>query len=312
MAAAIAAEAETVNRYPAAGAPSLVAALALKYDLAEERVLVTDGSVSAIAQLIAAVAQPGDEVVFAWRSFEAYPLLVQVTGATPVMVPLTADAEHDLDAMAAAITERTRAVIVCTPNNPTGTVITQEQWDAFIARVPDDVLVLLDEAYVEFVRVPTVDGLAAQAAHDNVVVLRTFSKAYGLAGLRVGYAIGDPATIRAAKLAGIPLSVTAFAVAGALASLSAEGELLERVEALAEAREALWRRLDERGLQVPRPQGNFIWVSATPEHSDAIGDILDAHLLVGRQFPEGVRITIAEPESYDAIVDAVTEIRALA
>lgn len=310
--AAVTAEAAAVNRYPAAGSPELIGALAKRYGVEPDRILVADGSVSAIAQLITAVAGHGDEVVFAWRSFEAYPLLVMVTGATPIMIPVTADARHDLDAMAAAITERTRAVVVCSPNNPTGTIVTQAEWDAFIAKVPSDVLVLLDEAYIEFVSEPTVDGLAAQASRDNVVVLRTFSKAYGLAGLRVGFAIGDPSIIGPARISGIPLSVTGLATAAAIASLEHEDELMERVEILAKARDQLWQRLEGEGLAVPKPHGNFIWIAADERHGPAIAEILDEHLLVGRQFPDGVRITIAEPESYDAIVAAVTKIRALA
>lgn len=309
---AIVEQASTVNRYPAAGAPALVAALAAKHGVAPERIMVSDGSVSAIMQLVTAVAGPGDEVVFAWRSFEAYPLLVQVAGATPVLVPLTATAEHDLDAMAAAITERTRAVFVCSPNNPTGPIVTQEQWDAFIAKVPSDVLVMLDEAYIEFVQVPTVDGLAAQAAHDNVVILRTFSKAYGLAGLRVGYAIGDPTIIGAATISGIPLSVTGLATQAALASIQAEGELFARVEELAADRDALQQRLADAGTPVPEAHGNFIWVAARPEQAEAIAGILDDVAIVARQFPDGVRITVAEREAHDGIVEAVRRIRELA
>lgn len=309
---AIVEQAATVNRYPAAGAPSLVAALAAKHGVGPERIMVSDGSVSGIMQLVTAVAGPGDEVVFAWRSFEAYPLLVQVAGATPIMVPLTPTAEHDLDAMAAAITERTRAVFVCSPNNPTGPIVTQEQWDAFIAKVPSDVLVMLDEAYIEFVQVPVVDGLAAQAAHDNVVILRTFSKAYGLAGLRVGYAIGDPTIIGAATISGIPLSVTGLATQAALASIAAEGELFARVEQLAADRDALQQRLADAGTPVPEAHGNFVWVAARPDQAEAIAEILDDVAIVARQFPDGVRITVAEREAHDGIVDAVRRIRELA
>ena len=140
-----------------------------------------------------AYCEPGDEVVYAWRSFEAYPIAVTAAGATSVQVPVRADGHHDLDAMAAAITDRTRIVMVCTPNNPTGPSVTQAELDAFLARVPEHVLVVVDEAYVEFVRMAdAVDGLATVRAHANVVSTRTFSKAYGLAGFRVGYAIAPP------------------------------------------------------------------------------------------------------------------------
>ena len=226
---------------------------------------------SILAQLVLATSGPGDEVIFAWRSFEAYPWLAIVAGATPVQVPLTADARHDLPAMAAAITDRTRAIIVCSPNNPTGPIVTQAEFDEFLAAVPSDVLVILDEAYAEFVTDPdAVDGLRVlgTAGHPNVVVLRTFSKAFGLAGLRIGYAIGHPRILDAARSTSIPLSVTAQAEEAALASLDAEEELLERVRTIAERRDRLAAALREAGWRVPEAQGNFVWLPAGDETLD--------------------------------------------
>ena len=165
-------EALRVNRYPRPGAPELRQALAQELGVDVERVLIGDGSATLIQQLLHAVAGPGDEVVYAWRSFDAYPLFVRTGGATPIEVPLDSDHRHDLDAMAAAITDRTRAVLVCSPNNPTGTIVGKDELDAFIARVPADVLIMLDEAYIEFVREPTVNGIDLQRQHDNLVVLR--------------------------------------------------------------------------------------------------------------------------------------------
>jgi histidinol-phosphate aminotransferase len=182
------------NRYPDASAARLRARLAEKFGVTDDAVHIAAGSVSILFQLAQATSGPGDEIVFSWRSFEAYPSLATIAGATGVPVPNTPAGGHDLDAMAAAITDRTRMVIVCTPNNPTGPVVTQAAFDAFLAKIPADVLVVLDEAYAEFATAPdTVRGEVVLAAgHPHVVVLRTFSKAYGLAGLRVGYAIGDP------------------------------------------------------------------------------------------------------------------------
>lgn len=164
--------------------------------------------------------------------------------------------------MADAVTDRTRMIIVCTPNNPTGPIVTQAAFDAFLARVPRDVLIVLDEAYAEFVTdSDAVDGARVLAArHPHVVVLRTFSKAYGLAGLRVGYAVGDPRVLAAARSTGIPLSVTAAAEEAALASLDAEDELRARVAELAERRDALAARLRDVGWDVPVAQGNFVWL----------------------------------------------------
>ncbi len=234
--------ATALNRYPDASAARLRERLAERFGVGADGIHIGAGSVSILAQLVLATSGPGDEVIYAWRSFEAYPWLAVVAGATAVQVPLAPGARHDLDAMAAAITERTRAIIVCSPNNPTGPVVTQAEFDGFVARVPADVLVILDEAYSEFVTDPdAVDGarVLATDAPANVVVLRTFSKAYGLAALRVGYAVGHPRVLDAARSTAIPLSVTAHAEEAALASLDAEGELLERVHVIAERRDRL-------------------------------------------------------------------------
>lgn len=301
-----------LNRYPDMATSELIAALADLNEVEPDQIVVGNGSTAVLETILRALCQEGDEVVHAWRSFEAYPIAVAVTGATSVPVPLTSEGRHDVDAMLAAVTDRTRAILLCTPNNPTGPVLTQAEVERVLAEAPSDVLVLLDEAYVEFVRVPTVDGLAAQASHDNVVILRTFSKAYGLAGLRVGYAIGDPTIIGAASLAGIPLSVTGLATSAAIASIEAEGELLARVEQLADDRDALQRRLADEGLSVPEAHGNFLWVAATPQQAGPIAEILESVRIVARQFPDGVRITVAEREAHDGIVEAIRRIRELA
>nr|MCH9702244.1 histidinol-phosphate transaminase [Actinomycetes bacterium] len=186
-----------INRYPDNGSVELKERLAKHVHFAPEHISVGCGSVSLCQQLIQIAATVGDEVLFGWRSFEIYPLQVRTAGATAVQVPLT-DHAFDLAAMAAAITERTRLIFVCNPNNPTSTVVDPDALARFIEAVPSHILVVLDEAYIEYVR----DGLAPDSfglvrAHGNVVVLRTFSKAYGLAGLRVGYAVGDPDIISA-------------------------------------------------------------------------------------------------------------------
>lgn len=304
-------EAERVNRYPRPGSPELVERLASELGVEPERILVGDGSASLLQQLIHAVAGPGDEVVYAWRSFDAYPLFVRTGGATPVEVPLDAEHRHDVDAMLAAITDRTRAVILCSPNNPTGTVMSAEEVDRVIAGVPDDVLIMLDEAYIEFVREPVADGIAVQREHDNLVVLRTFSKAHGLAGLRVGFAVGDPAVLRGADVAGVPLSQTSLAQAAAIAALDHVGDTMARVERLADQRDALWQRVVEAGVPVPQPHGNFLWIPSLPEHVERIHDILFDHLLVAKVFPEGARISVGEPEADDRIVAAAKAIQAL-
>jgi histidinol-phosphate aminotransferase len=263
------------------------------------------GSVSSLAQLVLATSGPGDEVIFAWRSFEAYPWLATVAGATAVRVPLTEDECHDLPAMAAAITDRTRAIIVCSPNNPTGPIVTQADFDTFMAAVPADVLVILDEAYAEFVTNPdAVDGLRTLGTkgHPNVVALRTFSKAFGLAGLRIGYAVGHPRILDAARSTSIPLSVTAQAEEAALASLDREDELLKRVHTIAERRDQLATALRAHGWRIPEAQGNFVWLPSGRETLDLV-EAFDAAGLIVRPFAgDGLRISVGEEDSVEKVL----------
>ena len=300
--------ATSFNRYPDASLPRLRARLAERFGVSDDAVHVTAGSVAALFQFAQATSGPGDEILFSWRSFEAYPTLATVAGSTPVRVPNTPEGGHDLAAMAAAVTDRTRMIIVCTPNNPTGPVVTQQAFDAFLAEVPSDVLIVLDEAYVEFVTDPeAVDGRAVLAAgHPNVVVLRTFSKAYGLAGLRVGYAIGDPRVLAATRSTGIPLSVTIQAEEAALASLDAEDELRARVAEITARRDELVARLREVGWAVPEAQGNFVWLPC-PDETGAraleVAAAFEAAGLIVRPFAgDGVRISVGEHESLAAVV----------
>lgn len=297
--------ATSLNRYPDASAARLRERLADRFGVDAGAVHIGAGSVSILAQLVQATAGPGDEVVYAWRSFEAYPWLAVVSGATPVQVPLTDDARHDLQAMAAAVTDRTRAVIVCSPNNPTGPVVRQDEFDAFVDTVPSDVLVILDEAYAEFVTDPhAVDGMyvLGNAGRPNVVVLRTFSKAFGLAGLRVGYAVGHPRILDAARSTSIPLSVTLQAEEAALASLDAEAELLERVRHIAQRRDRLAESLRQAGWRVPQAQGNFVWLPGGDE-TMALAEAFDRDGLIVRPFAgDGIRISVGEEESVEKVL----------
>ncbi|AOX45999.1 MULTISPECIES: histidinol-phosphate transaminase [unclassified Microbacterium] len=300
-----------INRYPDATAARLRERLAARHGVSPDDVHVGAGSVSLLAQLLLATSGPGDEVVYAWRSFEAYPSLVAVAGATSVPVPLTADFRHDLPAMAAAVTDRTRLIIVCSPNNPTGPTVTHDEFAVFVDSVPADVLIVLDEAYAEFVTDPaSVEGDRVRAiiARPNIVVLRTFSKAYGLAGLRVGYAIGHTRVLDAARSTAIPLSVTAAAEEAALASLRAESELLERVTVIAQRRDGLVARLREAGWPVPDAQGNFVWLPAGERAVEVAAAFEEAGLVVRPFAGDGVRISIGEEESLDRIVEAAASV----
>lgn len=301
-----------INRYPDATAGRLRARLGERYGVDADQVHVAAGSVSILHQLVLATASVGDEVIYAWRSFEAYPSLPLVAGATGVQVPLTAESRHDLEAMADAVTERTRAIILCTPNNPTGPIITADEFAAFVGRVPADVLIILDEAYAEFVTAPdAVDGLAGRLheKHPNVVVLRTFSKAYGLAGLRIGYAIGNVAVLNAARATGIPLSVTSAAENAAIASLDAEPELLERVAVIVERRTRLVEGLRAQGWDVPDAQANFVWLP-TGERTDEIAATFVENDLIVRPFSgDGIRISVGEEGSIDRVLEVAAGVR---
>lgn len=266
---------------------------------------------SLLAQFVLAAAQPGDEVIYSWRSFEAYPGLVTVAGATSVQVPNRPDHGHDLDAMADAVTERTRVVIVCSPNNPTGVAVTREEFARFMERVPADRLVILDEAYAEFVRDDAaVDGGELTGRHPNLVVLRTFSKAYGLAGVRVGYAIGPVPILDAARATAIPLGVTAVATAGAIAAIQpeAEAELLRRVDVTARRRDALRADLIAQGWPIPEAQGNFVWLP-TGDRTAEVAERLFESGIVARAFPgDGIRVSVGEEESVDLLLRVLGEL----
>lgn len=301
----------TINRYPDSSALRLRTVIGQRNNISAEQVQVGAGSVSVLAQLISAAAAPGDNVVFAWRSFEAYPLLIATAGATAIAVPNTPDHRHDIRSFAAAVTDRTRVVIVCSPNNPTGTIVTHDEFIRLMADIPPTVLVVLDEAYIEFVTDPeAVRGVPLLARYPNLVVLRTFSKAYGLAGLRIGYAMGAEYVMDAARAVAIPLSVTEPAQRAAIVSLDHDQELLERVSELCSLRDRVWGSLIELGWDAPRPHGNFIWLPTGEDTSRAI-EILARHGIIARGLGEGVRVSVAEPESVDKLLAAAAEIVAL-
>jgi histidinol-phosphate aminotransferase len=298
----------TMNRYPDMGSVALYAALAERFAVPVEHLSVATGSVGLIYQLVQAYCDPGDEVVFAWRSFEAYPIAITAAAAASVRVPVRPDGRHDLDAMAAAVTERTKVVLVCTPNNPTGPAVTQHELDAFLAKVPPHVLVVVDEAYVEFVRMAdAVDGIATYRAHENVVVTRTFSKAYGLAGLRVGYAVAPAPIAAALRAVSLPFGVSSVAQAAAIASLASEAELLERVDALVAERDRVLAGVRAAGWDVPDAQGNFVWFELG-ERTSEFAAAADALGIVVRPFAgEGARVSIGETEANDRLLELVSQ-----
>lgn len=298
------------SRYPDAAATRLRAALASRHNLPFDAVHVSAGSVSIIYELISAMAGPHDEVIMSWRSFEAYPKAVSVAGATSVLVANRADGSHDLPTMAAATTDLTRVILVCSPNNPTGSIVRHDDFVAFLDSVPSSVVVALDEAYVDYVR----DSMAVRsgellARYPNLIILRTFSKAYGLAGLRVGYVIGNPDILRGLRTASVPFAVTELAQAAALASLDSQAELTERVDSIVVLRDRLVRVLRSQGWAVPNAGGNFVWLPTGAFTAAAAEEFAQRRMLVRAFAPDGIRITVAEKESIEPIIEAAERVQ---
>lgn len=305
----IAQAANQINRYPDPGSAALVQAIADRHEVPADWVTVSCGSVALVGQAVSIMADQGDEVIYSWPSFEAYPIVTGIAGANSVVVPLDDQYRQDLEAVGDAITERTRCIFVCTPNNPTGTIVTHDAVLDLLARVPPEVLVVIDEAYAEFVDDPAgVDAMALVREYENVAVLRTFSKAYGLAGLRVGYSIAHPHVSDGLRKTAIPFGVSVVAHDAAVASLAAEGELLKRVESLRAERTRVVTALREAGWQPADSHGNFVWLG-TGVDTDQVAAALQEAGITARAFPGvGIRITVAETDANDAMVRALTNL----
>lgn len=308
MLEAITAAGQRANRYPDMGCIVLreVIAEALGRPVAE--VAVGPGSVAVLQQVITAFCDAGDEVVFAWRSFEAYPILAAIAGATAVRVPLRADEGHDLIAMAAAITDRTRVVLVCSPNNPTGVAIPAPEFEAFLHAVPRHVLVVLDEAYLEFCGFGSSRSLDLLESHPNLCLLRTLSKAYGLAGLRVGYAVAAAPVAEALRRTAIPFGVSAVAQAAGIAALAARDEVARRADAVVGERERMLTALRALGWRTPDSSANFVWLRASEPLFSELMDAFDAADILVRGYPgDGVRISLADPATNDRVVAVLAQ-----
>lgn len=310
--ARVLAEFDAVHRYPDPLSTALRTALAGQLGVDAEDIVTGAGSLGALNQIIktfAGVNADGvqDEVIYAWRSFEAYPVLVGIMGARSVQVPNLPNGAHDLDAMAAAVTDRTRLILVCTPNNPTGPAVTESQIRSFLAKVPATVPVVIDEAYFEFCAAssipegeePPLNGLDIYRDYPNVIILRTFSKAQGLAGLRVGYSISHPQITRHLRVAATPFAVSALAERAAVASIEHQEAVMERVKRIVAERERVTARLRELGYEFPSTYANFVWLPLG-ERTGEFVDLMNRNALSVRAFgSEGVRVSIGEVEAND-------------
>lgn len=304
---AISRAAAEVNRYPSMFGDELTEALASRYKLTTDHIAVGAGSLSLLQQALSAFTGAGSEVVYAWRSYEAYPIAIRVAEAEPVPVSLNADFEHDLSAMRDAITERTRAVIICNPNNPTGTVLPFEEITAFLDSVPGHILVILDEAYREFHQTDG-DGFDLIGGYPNVMTMRTFSKAYGLAGIRAGYVAADPRLVAGLRKAQPPFGLSRLAQAAALAALEDSSHMEHIISTITTDRDALITALRERGLHIPDSSSNFVWIPTQLHAESLVAACLRQGVAVRAFSGEGVRITAGEEDASKAAITAVEKV----
>jgi histidinol-phosphate aminotransferase len=268
---AVQAELRTLNRYPDPEKSALRRRIADRTGVPPARVAIGNGSCEILLSAASAMLEPGAELVYAWPSFSIYPHMAAMSGARAVTVPLTDAGEHDLEAMAREVSAATRLVIVCNPNNPSATALPPAAVDAWVGELPRHVAVLLDEAYVEFSTLQDPDeSLDLLERHPNLVILRTFSKVYGLCGLRAGYALGSEAFRLAVDRVRQPFSVNALAQAAAVEALDHQDEVERRVERNAIERVHVEAELGERGLETTASQANFSWVMLGDRDEDEI------------------------------------------
>jgi histidinol-phosphate aminotransferase len=306
-----------LNRYPDGGAWALRAALAERFDVAFEEVVVGAGADGIIDCVSQAFLEDGDEVVCGWPSFPSYVIDALKLGAVPVCVPLR-EHRYDLDALLAGVTPRTKIVYLCVPNNPTGTTNTRDQVDAFFERVPEHVLTILDQAYFEYIDDPEYpDGIADYFKRGHrVVVLRTFSKIYGLAGLRVGWGVAPPAVATAVGKVRRAFDITIPAQVAALASLDDTAELQRRRRVNAEQRDVVVEILRRHGFECPEPVANFVYAETGEEDARPLFDSLLQQGVIVRPLaafgaPGAIRVTVGTPEENALLDEALGRVGAL-
>jgi histidinol-phosphate aminotransferase len=306
--------ASAMHRYPDPDATLLRQRIAERYEAEPGRVAVGNGSCEILLAAAEALCEPGSEILYAWPAFSMYPYLPALTGAREIRVPLAAGDVHDLDAMAAEVTAATQLLIVCNPNNPTATHIPAARIGAFVERIPAHVTVILDEAYVEFQTHDDPDAsLDLLADFPNLVVLRTFSKCYGLAGLRVGYAIGSAGFRAAVDAVRQPFSVNALAQAAGAEAVLHQDDVLRRVESTVSERLRVEEALGELGLITSDSQANFSWIDlGTAAEAEVVAGLAQRHVAVRPGTPLGapghIRVSYGQPEENDRFVNGLAEL----
>lgn len=301
-----------LNRYPDGGAYRLRAALAERHGVQFDEIAVGSGADGLIDGITQAVIDPGDEIVCGWPSFPSYVIYGLKLGAEPVRVPLR-DHRYDLDALLGAVTSRTKLVYICHPNNPTGTINTRAELDAYFERVPDHVLTVLDQAYFEYIDDPDyADGIEDYfKAGRRLIVLRTFSKIYGLAGLRVGYGVTSAELVTAMSKTRRAFDLTTPAQEAALASLDAADELARRRELNASGRAELERLLRDAGYEVVGPAlGNFLYAEVGDDAHDVFEGLLRQGVIVrplaGFGAPNAIRVTVGTADEHGFLAHALS------
>ncbi len=303
--AAIAAAAAEVNRYPENSSHHLVRALAHRHMISPDEIWMGAGTTQLLGCVGLAMGGPGTSAVFAQPSFMMYGIATAVAGAEPIEVATDGLLRHDLEAMAAAVRDDTTVVYVCNPNNPTGTHVPATALNAFISRVPKRVLIVVDEAYAEYATAADYATTLPRApSRDNLIVTRTFSKVYGLAGLRVGYAVGQAATLERLRKVQPPFSVNSVAQTAAIAALAQDDQLRERIKANAAGRDEIETALGDRNLAVTSSQANFVLFA--PESSPL--ELADAMLQDGvivRPMGPWIRVSVGTPDENQRFIDAL-------
>jgi histidinol-phosphate aminotransferase len=299
-----------VHRYPDGACFALRERLAARLGVDEDQLVFGCGGDEILELVVKTFLAPGDEVVMPWPSFAMYPIVTRGMGGEPVRVPLDAEMGHDFEALLAAVTDRTKIVFLCNPNNPTGTSYGAEAQASFVSRLPDDVVLFIDEAYYEFVRRSDFpDSIALLAERPATIVLRTFSKIYGLAGLRVGYGIGSPELVGYLERARHPFNVNRLAEAAALAALDDE-EHAERTRRLnAAGIDMLTRELGAMGFRVWPSDANYVLVETGPGYAEALlREGVIVRPMGGFGLDDHIRISIGLPEENEKLVKAIQRV----
>lgn len=297
-----------LNRYPDGGAYYLTQALADRMNVKEDEIILGNGSNELIDIAVKTFMRPGDEAVMAWPSFVVYPMSVQAQGCSAVKLPLI-DFGHDLARMAEAITERTRIVFIANPNNPTGTINTREEFDRFMGKVPDGVLVVVDEAYFEYVsNTDYADSMKYMRAGRDILILRTFSKIYGLAGLRIGYGITKSDIAAEMNKIREPFNTNSLAQAAALAALSDEEHVKQSIAANEEGKRYLYRELESLGVRYVPTEANFVFMFPKLPAHEVYGSLLKKGVIVRPMGEESIRVTIGLPEENRRFIEGMKEI----